>query len=175
MSTRVGEIRGNRRGNFFVRRQRDRRQERIVARVDQQRWNLNSLEPRLAGRSRPVVVGGFRCLLTGHRPGTEDFVFAERFEGGGGDGSDGNGVADGVEDLDGIAFRAVRRDVVVHELDDIAPFEAMFRYIARKHGVGVERLLRPCLRLFNPFRVYRCPTFRGFYGSRINVNDLATL
>lgn len=81
--------------------------------------------------------GGDRQPLTAHRPRIEDFVFAERFEGSGGDGNDGDGVTDGVEDFDRIAIRAVGRDVVVHELDDVAPFEAMLGHIAHKHGIRV--------------------------------------
>ena len=59
-------------------------------------------------------MGGSRRLLTGHRARTEDFVFAQRFDGSRGDGSDGNRVTNGVEDFDGIAFRAARRNVVIH-------------------------------------------------------------
>lgn len=40
--------------------------------------------------------------LLDKRTAAEHFVFAEGFEGGGGDSGDGNGVADGVEDLDGV-------------------------------------------------------------------------
>jgi len=61
-------------------------------------------------------VGGDSQPLSGHRPRAEDFIFAERFEGGNWNGGDGDSVADSVEDLDGIAFRAFGRDVVVHEL-----------------------------------------------------------
>jgi hypothetical protein len=82
--------------------------------------------------------GDVRQRLTSYRARTEDFVFAKWFEGGGGNGRDGDGVADGVEDFDGITFRAVGRNVVVHELDDVTPFEAMLRHITRKHGIGVE-------------------------------------
>ena len=60
------------------------------------------------------TVAVFAGPLTGYRPRAEDFVFAERFDGGGGDGSESNGVTNGIEDLDGIAFRAVGRDVMVH-------------------------------------------------------------
>ena len=60
------------------------------------------------------MLAVFASRLTGYRPRAEDFVFAERFEGGGGDGSDGDGVANGVEDIDGLAFRAVGRNVMVH-------------------------------------------------------------
>jgi hypothetical protein len=79
---------------------------RFLVQQVQQRFGFDTVEEE--------DEGGDRQPLTGHRPGTEDFVFAERFEGGGGDGSEGDGVADGIEDLDGIAFRAVWRNVVVH-------------------------------------------------------------
>lgn len=46
-------------------------------------------------------------VLIGYRPGTEDFVLTEWFDSGGGNGGNGNGVTNGVENLDRITFRAV--------------------------------------------------------------------
>ena len=62
MTAGVGKFQIHRRRNFPVRRQRGCRQERIVARVDHQGWNLNLLEPRLTARSCPVVIGIFEAV-----------------------------------------------------------------------------------------------------------------
>jgi len=79
---------------------------RFLVQQVQQRFGFDTVEEEDKGSDRQP--------LTAHRARTEDFVFAERFEGSGGDGNDGDGVTDGVEDLDRIAIRAVGRDVVVH-------------------------------------------------------------
>ena len=50
----------------------------------------------------------------------KDFIFAQSFESGFGNSSDGDGFADGVEDFDGVTLAAVARDVMINELDDIA-------------------------------------------------------
>src|SRR3990172_7727779 len=76
--------------------------------------------------------------LTSQRACAKNLVFAEGIEGGDGDGGNGNGVADGIEDLDGVPLCAVRGDVVVHQLDDVAATETMLRDIARQHCILVE-------------------------------------
>ena len=63
----------------------------LVVQKDKQSFGFGTAEE---------TVGGVRQLLTGYRPRAEDFVFPERFDGGGGDGSDGDGVTDSIEDLD---------------------------------------------------------------------------
>lgn len=83
----------------------ERRTNIFYVEQDEQHFGVGTVEE---------TVGGVRQPLTGYRPRAEDFVFAKRFDGGGGDGSDSNGVTNGIEDLDGIAFRAVGRDVMVH-------------------------------------------------------------
>jgi hypothetical protein len=66
-----------------------RRGSRIVlVERDEQHYGFDTVKEDLGCVRRPLAV---------HRPCAEDFVFAERFEGGGGD---GGGVADGIEDLD---------------------------------------------------------------------------
>ena len=72
---------------------------------DKRDFGFDTVEENVCGVHQP---------LTGYRPRTENFVFAERFDGGGRDGSESDGVTNGVEDLDGIAFRAVGRDMMVH-------------------------------------------------------------
>jgi hypothetical protein len=85
--------------------------------------------------------------LTSQRACAKNLVFAEGIEGGDGDGGNGNGVADGIEDLDGVPLCAVRGDVVVHQLDDVAATETMLRDIAREHCILVEFQLHHVLRL----------------------------
>jgi hypothetical protein len=63
---------------------------------------------------------------------------AEGFEGGGGHGGDGQGVTDGIEHFDGIPLRAIRSHVVIHQLDDIATLETMFRHVAGQRGICIE-------------------------------------
>jgi hypothetical protein len=58
---------------------------------DKQDFGFDTLEENFCSVRQP---------LTGYRPRTEDFVFPERFDGGGGDGSKSNGVTNGIEDLD---------------------------------------------------------------------------
>ena len=53
--------------------------------------------------------------LTSQRECAKNLVFAEGIEGRDGDGGNRNGVADGIEDLDGVSLCAVRGDVVVHQ------------------------------------------------------------
>lgn len=45
---------------------------------------------------------------------------AEGFEGRGGHAGDGNRVAQGVEDFDGISLGTVRSHMMVHQFDDVA-------------------------------------------------------
>src|SRR2546425_12894298 len=80
-------------------------------------------------------IKGSNVLL--QRSSAEHFVFAEGLKGGGRDGGDGNGVADGVKDLDGVPLRAVRGGVVVHQLDDVAATETMLRQVARQRRISV--------------------------------------
>lgn len=61
----------------------------------------------------------------------KNLVFAEGFEGGGRNGGDSNGIADGVEGLDGVPLCAVRGGVVVYQLDDVAATEMMLRQVVR--------------------------------------------
>lgn len=77
---------------------------------------------------------------------TENLVVAEGLEGGGRNGRDGNGIADGVEDLYGVTFRAVGGDVMVDKLDDVAAPETMLRQVARQRHVSIELELHrpPC-------------------------------
>jgi hypothetical protein len=77
----------------------------------------------------------------------EHFVLAEGFQGGGGNGSDGDGVANGVEDLDGIPLCAVRRNVVVHQLDDVPAAETMLQKITRQRCISVKLKSHDVLRL----------------------------
>ena len=72
------------------------------------------------------------------RSSAEHFVFAEHYKGGGGNDDDGKGATDSIEHFNGIPLRAVRSNVVVHKLDDIATLEAMFRHIARQRCIRVE-------------------------------------
>ena len=60
-----------------------------------------------------------------------------RFEGCSGNSSDGDGIANGIENFDGIAFRTVGGNVVIHQLDDISSFEAVLRQIARDYRIFV--------------------------------------
>jgi hypothetical protein len=53
-------------------------------------------------------------------PNTEHLVSQERLQGRLGDGGDGDGIAHGIEYLDGVAVLAVRNGVVIDDLDDIA-------------------------------------------------------
>jgi hypothetical protein len=53
-------------------------------------------------------------------------------------GGDGNSVAHHVEDFDGVPFHAIRRNVVIDKLDDIAPLKPMLSHIALQHGAGIE-------------------------------------
>lgn len=80
---------------WLVRVSKTRRTRRsadtFLIQQDQQGFGFGTVEE---------TVGGVRQPLTGYRPRAEDFVFAERVEGVGGDDSDGDGVADGIEDLD---------------------------------------------------------------------------
>jgi hypothetical protein len=81
--------------------------------------------------------GGSQQPLTAYRPGAKDFVLAKRFESAGGNSSDSDGVAESVENLDRIAFRAVRSNVTVYELDNVATLEAMLGDIAGQDRVAV--------------------------------------
>lgn len=47
---------------------------------------------------------------------TEHFIFAQGFDGGSRDEGDDNGIADGVEDLDGVPRCAAGRNMVVYQL-----------------------------------------------------------
>ena len=79
-----------------------------------------------------------RRYLPVHGARAENFVFAQWFEGGDGDGGDGNSVAHRVEDFDGVPFRAIRRNVMIDKLDDVAPLKPMLWHIALQHGVAIE-------------------------------------
>lgn len=72
------------------------------------------------------------------RSDAEHFIFAEGFEGGGGNGDDGDGIAEGVENLNGVPFRPIGGDVMVDQLHNIAATEPMFRQITRQRHVSVE-------------------------------------
>jgi hypothetical protein len=85
-----------------------------------------------------AVWPAMRRYLAVHRARAEDFVFTQWFNGGAGDGSNGNGITHRVEDFDGVPFRPIRCDVIVDKLDDIAPLKPMLWNIARQDGVGIE-------------------------------------
>lgn len=79
--------------------------------------------------------------------GTEHFVLAEGFKGGGGHAGDGNRIAQRVEDFDGISLCAVRGHVMVHQFHDVAAAETMLRHIALQRYICVELELHSVLRL----------------------------
>lgn len=54
-------------------------------------------------------MGGSSVPL--QRSSAEDFIAAESFEGAGGNSCDGNGVADGVEDFNGVSSRPIEGNV----------------------------------------------------------------
>jgi hypothetical protein len=66
----------------------------------------------ITARSILLASWGNNAWLKRQGACAENFVFAERFEGGGGHCRDGDGIAEGVEDLNGIPFRAIRRNVL---------------------------------------------------------------
>src|SRR2546425_10808919 len=90
-------------------------------------------------------IKGSNVLL--QRSSAEHFVFAEGLKGGGRDGGDGNGVADGVKELDGVPLRAVGGGVVVHQLGDVAATETMLRQVARQRRISAQRITHRLLRL----------------------------
>ena len=94
-----------------------------------------------------AVLEGRRKVDLLQRSGAEHFVFAECFEGGSRDRGDGNGIADGVEDFDGVPLCVVGGNMVVHQLDDVAATETMLRQVARQHCILVEFQLHHTLRL----------------------------
>jgi hypothetical protein len=92
-------------------------------------------EPYLGSISELEQMTG--KLFSLQRPSTEHFVLAESFESSGGSGGDGNCVADGIEDLDGIPLCAVGSHVMIYQLDDVAATETMLRQIARQYHIRV--------------------------------------
>lgn len=79
---------------------------------------------------------GSSALL--QRSRAEYFVVAEDFEGGGRNGSDGNGVADGVEDLDGVPLYTVRGNMMIHQFHNVTATETMLRQVARQRYVSIK-------------------------------------
>lgn len=87
-----------------------------------------------------VLVGPMRTAESNvplQRSSAEHFVFAEGFEGGSRDRGDGNGIADGVEDLDGVPLCVVGGNMVVHQLDDVAATETMLRQVACQYHISI--------------------------------------
>ena len=68
----------------------------------------------------------------------EHFVLAEGFERRDGDGGDGNGFTDRVEDFDGVSFCAIQGDMVVHKLDDVATTQSILRQINGEGGLSIR-------------------------------------
>ena len=80
------------------------------------------------------------------RSRAEYFVLAEGFESGGGHAGNGNGVAQGVEDFDGVSLCAVRGHMMIHQFDDVAATETMLRYITLQSDIPVELKFHSILR-----------------------------
>lgn len=80
-------------------------------------------------------MAGSSVLL--QRSRAEYFVFSEGFEGGGGNGGDGNGVADGVEDLDGVPLCTVRGNMMIHQFHNVTATETMLRQVARQRYISI--------------------------------------
>jgi hypothetical protein len=55
----------------------------------------------------------------------------------GGNSSDGKGVTDGVENLDGVPFRAIGCNVVIYQLNDIAAPETMLWQVMRQRHITI--------------------------------------
>ena len=62
-----------------------------------------------------------------HDSRAQDFVFPQRLQGSFGNSGHGDGFAESIENLDGVAFAAVGRDMVVHELDEVAAAQPVLR------------------------------------------------
>jgi hypothetical protein len=86
-----------------------------------------------------------RCLAQGAR--AQDFVFAQDFESGRGDGGDRDRVAHCIENFDGIAFRAVKGYVAIHQFDNVAAPKPMLRQVAGQHRISVKFQFHPVFRL----------------------------
>lgn len=82
-----------------------------------------------AQSSSQGVQGAYPDSGRRQHPCAEDFVFAERFKRGIGNGDDGQRVTQRVEHLGTVTFGAIGCDVVFHELHDVAAFEAVFRQV----------------------------------------------
>jgi len=91
----------------------------------------------VGGHARAHRVAVAEEVLRCQHPRGKNFILAQRFESGFGNGGYGDGVAHGVEDFDGVAFAAVARDMVVNKLDDVAALEPVLRHVAGQNGVFV--------------------------------------
>lgn len=91
-----------------------------------------------ADRYDPAIWEGWRTVADLlHYSRAENFIFAQGFKGGSGDSRNRDCVTDSIENLDGIAFRAVWGDVMLHQLHNIAAKETMLWQITGQHRVGV--------------------------------------
>lgn len=70
-----------------------------------------------------------RNPLPGQRSSGEHFVLAEGFECRDGNSGDGYGFTDSIEDFDGVSFCAIQGNMVVHQFDDVATTQPVFRQI----------------------------------------------
>lgn len=105
----------------------------------------NHIEARLKALWKRSILGTVevRKLCGSSRGGitpsdTEYFILPQRFQTRLVDGGDGDGVAKGVEDLDGVAVFAARPGMMVDDLHHVTRTKALPGEVASKDGVGIE-------------------------------------
>ena len=74
---------------------------------------------------------------SGHHTHAQDFVFPQRLQGGLGNSGHGDGFAEGIKNLYGVALAAIGREMVVHERNEVTAAQPVLRQVARHDSIGV--------------------------------------